>query len=202
VRHAIVLLAVLGGLSPLRAQRSTEMTVTVVNQGGLGAELAVRALFADDQFPAAMEAGFPLYLEFRMELREKRSLWDRTATAVKWERVVLYDPVRDRYVVEDADGTEIVKEREALERRLAGPWRVPMEPAKPGRFYYKAVLIARTLSDEDVDEVFAWLKGDPVDSLRRERPGFIARTARRLLVQVAPLPTMTVEAKSPTFSYP
>ena len=202
MRRAIGTLALLAGLArPLAGQGPPDVTLAVRTTDGVAAEVVVRDLFTDDRFRAAMESGFPLYLEYRIELREARSLWDRTETAVTWERVVLWDPVRERYVVEDAEGTEFVGNLGALERRLSGPWRVQFELDGAGEFYVKAVLTARTLSDEDVDEVFAWLKGES-DMPERSRPGFITRTARRLLVQVAPLPAMSVETRSPSFPYP
>jgi hypothetical protein len=159
-------------------------------------------VLTDDRFIGAMESGFPLYVEFRVELRQPRSLWDRTVARAVWERVVLYDPVRARYVLEDPDGTEIVADRAALERRLAGPWRVLLASDDHGRFYYRAVVRARTLSDQDVDEVFAWLKGEDVETVETRRPGFLTRVARRLLVEVAPLPSLELQARSATFAIP
>jgi hypothetical protein len=65
-----------------------------------------------------------------------------------------------------------------------------------------AVLNARTLSDEDLDEVFAWLEGEAGRAPRHERPGWITRTARRHLVLVASLPATTVEAQSADVTLP
>ena len=59
-----------------------------------------------------------------------------------------------------------------------------------GTLYYTATVTARTLSDEDVDEVFDWLRGD-TDSEAKKR-GLFTRTARKLLVQVAPLPRLSI----------
>ena len=69
----------------------------------------------------------------------------------------------------------------------------------PGEFYFHAAVSARTLEDEDVDEVFGWLKGEHPDSIRRNRPGIVTRAARRLLVQLAPLPRVTLEAETERF---
>ena len=46
------------------------------------------------------------------------------------------------------------------------------------------------------------LKGEYHDSVPVERPGFLARTARSLLIKVAPLPQMELEARTPDFRYP
>ncbi len=163
--------------------------------------MALRALLADNRYLEAMESGFPLYVEYRVELRESRSLWDRTVVRQDWEFVVLYDPVRDRYLLEDAEGSEVVPTRGLLEGRLGRPYVVRMQPDRQGEFHYHVAVDARTLSDEDVDEVFAWLKGENVDSLPVERPGWVTRTARRLLIQIAPLPRVHLEGRTEDFRF-
>ena len=74
---------------------------------------------------------------------------------------------------------------------------VELEPTEAGTFYYQVSVRARTLSDEDVDEIFAWLRGNGADSVRP--PNIFSRTARRLLVQMAPLPRLRREGKSQEF---
>ncbi|UCG85668.1 MAG: DUF4390 domain-containing protein [Gemmatimonadota bacterium] len=166
------------------------------------ARVSLHGLLDDDRFLSAMESGFPLYLEYRVELREARSLWDRTVAAVDWQFVVLYDPVRRRYRLEYHDGTDYLPDVTALSQRLEDVYRIhELQPDRPGEYYFAAVVNATTLTDEDVDEVFAWLRGEGADSLRRDRPGFVTRTARKLLVRVAPLPRMQIEGKSDKFEH-
>jgi hypothetical protein len=165
------------------------------------AYVTLHDLLSDDRYLRAMESGFPLHLQYAVDLREARSLWDRTVVRVEWEFVVLYDPVRERFVVEDSAGTAVVPNPRMLRQALASVYEVGLEPDDDGEFYYRAVVSVRTLDDEDVDEVFAWLKGESADSLRRRRPGLVTRTARRLLVRVAPLPRVTVEGRSEKFRY-
>jgi len=164
------------------------------------ASVSVVGLLADDRFLGAMESGFPLHVEYTVELRESRSMWDRTVSKVQWDYVVLFDPVRERYRLEFSEGTELVRDRVALRQRLETVVTVELSPDQAGDFYYKAMVDARTLDDEDVDEVFAWLKGEDIDSLRPDRPGLLTRTARRLLVRMAPLPRVSLEARSAKFS--
>ena len=203
MRLALLAAACALGLSHgLKAQASSGLALVLSGDSPPAVTVTVAEVLTDDRFIGAMESGFPLYVEFRVELRQPRSLWDRTVARTVWERVVLYDPVRTRYVLEDPDGTEIVADRAALERRLAGPWPVRLAPDSDGRFYYRAVVRARTLSDADVDEVFAWLKGEDVEAVETRRPGFFTRAARRLLVEVAPLPSMELQARSEGFSMP
>jgi len=200
VRTAVFALAWACGLAVGAAgQTRPEVSVELAGDGTPVANVALHDLLADDRFVNAMESGFPLYVAYRVELKQPRSLWDRTVTAVEWEYVVLFDPVRERFNLEDAEGTEVLQDREALRLRLERVFVVELEPDAAGEFYYRASVDARTLSDEDVDEVFAWLKGENVDAARPQRPGFLTRAARRVLVQVAPLPRLQLEAQTPKF---
>ena len=166
------------------------------------ARVSLHGLLDDDRFLSAMESGFPLYIEYRVELRESRSLWDRKVGRLEWEYVVLYDPVRMRYRVEYVDGTDYLPDVSALRQRLQDVYPVSgLQPDQPGEYYFNAVVTVTTLTDEDVDEVFAWLRGEAADSLSRDRPGFVTRTARKLLVRVAPLPRMEIEGKSEKFEH-
>ena len=163
------------------------------------AAVRVRDLLADGQFLSAIRSGFPLYVALTVELREERSLWDRSVDRWVWEYVVVHDPVRDVYVLEDPDGTEEIPDRGVLERKLERVYLVGLAPRAPGRHHYQATVRARTLSDEDVDEVYAWLRGDGADQGDRGRPGLLTRTARKVLVQVAPLPRVTLEGRTGEF---
>ena len=163
--------------------------------------VSVRGLLRDRRYLRAMQSGFPLYVEYSVQLRESRSWLDRTVNELTWEYVVLYDPVREVFSVEDRDGSEELAGTTELRRRLGRVYKFPLSPDRAGRYHYRAKVTARTLSDEDVDEVFAWLKGENADSARLRRPGFFTRTARRLLVRVAPLPRMTLEGRTESFQH-
>jgi hypothetical protein len=149
-----------------------------------------------------MESGFPLYVEFTLELRESKPLWDRDVKSQTFEYVILFDPVRERYVLEDAQGTETIPTLDLLVRRVAEEGEIVLVPEGSGSFYYHISVDVRTLDDSDVDEVFAWLKGENVETTRPDRPGVLARAARRLLVAVAPLPRVHVEARTASFRFP
>lgn len=163
------------------------------------ASVQLRNLLDDRSFVSAMESGFPLHLEYHVELRKTRSSWfDETVDEATVDFVAVYDPVRERFVVENATGTEYLDDEAALSRYLQLVYLLQLEAPEPGRFYYRATVNARTLSDEDVDEVFDWLRGDDDSSEVRTR-GIFTRTARKLLVQVAALPSVTVSARTPEF---
>ncbi len=167
-------------------------------------EVSVRGLLSDRRFLNAMESGFPLYLEYNVALRNSRSGWfDGTEGEFTLEYVVFFDAVRDLYVVEARGVTEQLS-LDDLRNKVAQRYRIEdyFRPEEPGRYYYSATVSARTLSDSDVDEVFAWLKGEGGDSTEFKRPGFVTRTARRLLVRVAPLPRVTLEGRTADFRVP
>jgi hypothetical protein len=187
-------------LSRLSGQAEAEVRVELSGDEVPVASVSVVGLLADERFLSAMESGFPLHVEYTVELRESRSMWDRTVSKVQWDYVVLFDPVRERYQLEFSEGTEIVRDRVVLRQRLEAVVPVALSPDQDGDFYYKAIVDARTLDDDDVDEVFAWLKGEDIDSLRQDRPGILTRTARRLLVRMAPLPRVSLEGRSTKFS--
>jgi hypothetical protein len=188
------------------------MAARLAGQGGPHVALSLRAspaappdavvqvtdLLGDEHFLSAMRHGFALYVALTVQLRESRALWDREVDRWVYEYVVQFDPVRNVYRVEDDATTEEMADRAQLDRRLARVTVVSsLRPDRPGRYHYQAVVTARTLSDEDVNDVYAWLRGD-ADSARA-RPGLLTRAARKLLVEVAPLPRMTLEARSADF---
>jgi hypothetical protein len=184
------------------AQQPTVVVELADDQDSRGAYVSIQGLLADGNFLQAMRSGFPLYLEYQVELRENRSNWfDRGSVEAWWEYVVLYDPVRERFVVEDADGQEELSGEAALMRRLEQVYLVALTPDRSGTFYYAATVTARTLSDSDVDEVFDWLKGED-GATAVKRHGLLTRTARRLLVQVAPLPRLSESGRSEPFVWP
>lgn len=187
---------------PLAAQERPALSVALNDSAGTPeAYVSVRGLLSDERFLSAMEAGFPLHMEYRVELRKTRPLFDRTVSEWTVEYVVLYDPVRDLWFVEDAEGTLELTSQRALQERLSTVYVFGIRPPESGRFHFRAQVRARTLSDEDVDEVFAWLKGEDYDSAHIDRPGFLARTARSLLIRVAPLPQLRLEGRTEDFRY-
>jgi hypothetical protein len=188
------------GATPAAAQGRPRLEVALRSRpdGPSDAVVTLTGLLADGRFLSAMRSGFPLYLGYQVELRESRSMWDRTVAREAREFVVLYQPGREVYQLEDAEGTEEIRQLSDLERKLDAAYVFTgLGPDGPGRYHYRATVAARTLSDEDVDEVFAWLKGEPEAAPRR--PGLVTRAARKLLIQVAPLPRLTVDGRTEEF---
>ena len=185
------------------AQQQPDVVVELRHRGeSPAASVSIRGLLSDARFLSAMQSGFPLYLEYQVELRRTRSNWfDDVVSQTSWEYVVHFDPVRETFVVENAFGREELSGEDALQRLVETVLVFELTPDREGRYYYSATVSARTLSDSDVDEVFDWLKGDD-DTTSVRRHGFITRSARRLLVQIAPLPRFSESAESPKFRWP
>ena len=87
---------------------------------------------------------------------------------------------------------------EALGRALEIPYKVTLAPKGAGRFYYLCRLEVSTLNDTDLREVERWLKGDvsPAVSGRGDLGDALVRGAQRVLVRIAGLPRLTLEARS------
>jgi hypothetical protein len=177
-----------------------DLSLKTSGTGPPQAVVSIHDLLADEQYVSAMRSGFPLYVALTVELRKAQALWDRSVDRQVVEYVVTYDPVRQVYVVEKPDTTEDLGDRAALERKLETVYIVPLNPDGPGQYHYRASVSARMLSDEDVDEVYAWLKGDSASAADRGRPGFLTRAARKVLTQVAPLPRLTLERDTEDFA--
>ena len=190
-------------MSVLFAQDRPTLGVQLDDAGPGVPSLVVRlqGLMTDRRFLRAMQSGFPLYVEYHVDVRESRSNWfDRSVATHDWEFVVLHDPVRETFIAEDTQSTTQLDDEDALSDHLDRVYIIPqLAPEGDGTFYYHVTVTARTLSDEDVDEVFDWLKGQNTDSSSERSRSLITRTARRLLVSVAPLPRLTISKSSPKF---
>lgn len=164
--------------------------------------VSVRGLLGRRAFLDALESGFPLYMEYQVRLRRPQTLRDKTIREDVWELVVVHDPVQDRYTVRTATSTEIIPDRTALANRLSQVTVLPFDGPGDGEFFFDASVTARMLSDDDVDEAFAWLRGEGGDSTRVEDPGLLARFARRVLIRMTALPNVRLEARTERFTVP
>src|SRR3989454_10519419 len=89
-----------------------------------------------------------------------------------------------------------------LERGLELPYRVNLKVKGSGNFYFLCRLDVTTLNDTDLEELTRWLKGDvsPAVSGGGNLGGALARGPQRLLVRIAGLPRLTLEARFETFN--
>jgi hypothetical protein len=121
-----------------------------------------------------------------------------------WDAVAHYDPLADDFVLVRSGGIAARYARiDALAQALQLPYKVTLSPkgAGGGSFYYLCRLEVSTLNDTDLQEVEQWLKGEvtPAVSGRGDLTNAVVRGAQRMLVRIAGLPRLTLEARSETF---
>jgi len=200
VRGGLLVLALFVGAAPRAAAQDPSLTVTI--QNGVPRVQAVQ-LLANGKFVALMRSGLPLRLHYRLELWRTRSSWfDEHASEASWDAVASYDPLADDFIlVRTVGGAARYARVDALARALELPYKVALVPKAKGRFYYLARLEISTLNDTDLREIEEWLKGEvsPAVSGRTDVASVVARSVQRLLVRIAGLPRLTLEARSESF---
>jgi hypothetical protein len=196
VRRGFAVLAfVAAAAAPVAAQSAS---LSIMLQDGVP-RVQANALLADGKFLTLMHSGFPLRLHYRLELWRKRSNWfDEHAGEATWDLVAQYDPLADDFVLVRSAGARRYASGETLGRALAIPYKINLTPRGTGRFYYLCRLEVSTLNDTDLREVEQWLKGEvsPAVSGKGDLGDAMVRGAQRILVRIAGLPRLTLEARS------
>ncbi|HEY6158535.1 MAG TPA: hypothetical protein VIV88_13840 [Gemmatimonadales bacterium] len=200
MRSGLAVFALLGAAaaSPAGAQSPA---LTVILQNGVP-RVQATALLADGKFVALMRSGFPLRLHYRLELWRSRSGWfDQFVSDWSWDAVARHDPLADDFVLLRSNGT-VTRDGTAddLERALEIPYRYNVKVKGTGNFYFLCRLDVSVLNDADLEELMRYLKGDvgPTVSGGGNVGGALARGAQQLLVRIAGLPRLTLEARSET----
>ena len=200
MRRGISVLALLCGLAASAAAQDASLTVTL--QNGVP-RVQAADLLANGKFIGLMRSGFPLRLHYRLEVWRTRSSWfDDHINETAWDAVAHYDPLADDFVFVRSGGTSARYARvEALAQAMQLPYKVTLSPKATGSFYYLCRLEVSTLNDTDLQEVEQWLKGEvtPAVSGRGDLTNAMVRGAQRLLVRIAGLPRLTLEARSEAF---
>jgi hypothetical protein len=206
VRAGLRLLALLAcaaaASSPTAGAQQPSLTVLV--QSGVP-RVQATALLTDGKFVGLMRSGFPLRLHYRLELWRARSGWfDQFVSDWSWDAVANHDPLADDFVLIRTENGAVTRYAtgDSLERALEIPYRVRLAPKGSGKFYFLCRLDVTTLNDTDLAELTRWLKGDvsPAVSGEGNVGGALVRGAQRILVRIAGLPRLTLEARSETFT--
>jgi len=180
------------------AAQEASLSVTLQNETP---RIQATALLANGKFVALMRSGFPLRLHYRLELwREKANWFDEHVNEASWDLVARYDPLADEFILLRSTGaTRRFTSVDALAKALEIPYKVALPAKGPGRFYYLARLEVSTLNDTDLQELEEWLKGEvsPAVSGKGDIGSAAVRGLQRLLVRIAGLPRLTIEARSP-----
>jgi len=180
-----------------------DASLSVTLQNGVP-RVQATALLANGKFVSLMRSGFPLRLHYRLELWRTRSGWfNDHVNETSWDAVVHYDPLADDFVLVRSGGIATRYARvDALARALEVPYKVTLSPKGKGKgsFYYLCRLEVSTLNDTDLQEVEQWLRGEvsPAVSGRGDLTKAVVRGAQRMLVRIAGLPRLTLEARPET----
>ncbi len=197
MRSGLAFLALVGAVTASRAAAQAP-ALTVIIQSGVP-RVQTTALLADGKYAGLMRSGFPLRLHYRLELWRSRSGWfDQYISEAPWDAVARHDPLADDFVLLRSSGTVArYGTPDDLERALEIPYRAPyLKPTSGGNFYFLCRLEVTTLNETDLEELSRFLKGDGGPNLGSA----LARGAQRLVMRIAGLPRLTLEARSETFS--
>jgi len=201
VRPGVAFLVLIGAVTVSRAAAQAP-ALTVIVQSGV-ARAQTTGLLTDGKFVGLMRSGFPLRLHYRLELWRSRSGWfDQYISEAPWDAVARHDPLADDFVLIRTGGRVTrYGTPEDLERALDLPYRVNLKVNGSGNFYFLCRLDLTTLNDTDLEELTRWLRGDVTPAVSGGNlGGALARGAQRLLVRIAGLPRLTLEARSETFN--
>jgi len=202
VRAGPALLAFAAEAAALAPAAAQAPSLTVTLQSDIP-RVQVTGLLGDGKFPDLMRSGFPLRLHYRLELWRSRSGWfDQFVSDHSWDAVARHDPLADDFVLIRTGGSEKRYGAESeLERALEIPYKITLAPRGSGKFYFLCRLEVTTLNDTDLEELTRWLKGDVSPALSGEGNvgKALTRGAQRILVRIAGLPHLTLEARSETF---
>jgi hypothetical protein len=145
-------------------------------------------------------------LHYRVEVWRSRDGWfDLFARQTEWDVVLRHEPLLDQYTLLTVTGSRVQERRyatlDALSAALGFSYQVNVRPTEAGRYYYAASLEVSTLSDSDLDELERFLEGD-LEGVARGREGIgdaLGRGATRMLLRLAGLPSVRLEARTGAF---
>ena len=207
------LLLALAPTEPARSQSPAAVQLQVrlaPDSAGSGARAPIvrsQHLLDDGRWLSALRSGLPVRLHYRVEVWRSREGWfDNFEREAAWDVVVHHEPLMDQYTLLTIVGARARERRyatlDALSAALEFAYRVNVQPARPGRYYFAAALQISTLSDSDLDELQRFLEGDVGDVAQgKERVGdALGRGETRLLLRLAGLPALRLEGRSESFT--
>jgi hypothetical protein len=198
----LAVLALLAGRAAPSPAQQGGPALSVLLQDGVP-RIQVTNLLADGQFVSLMRSGLPLRLHYRLELWRSVSNWfDTHVREAGWDAVAHYDPLADDFVLVRSGGaTTRASTADALGRAITIPYKVTLAATTPGRYYYVCRLDVTTLNETDLQEIERWLKGEVAPAVKGggDLGDAIVRGAQRVLVRIAGLPRLSLEARSAPF---
>lgn len=204
---ALIGLLLLSGMptaAPAQTREPVALEVTT-SPGSHDPTVFTRNLLEDTPWLGTLRQGLPLRLQYRLEVWRSRDAWpDDVIRSIEWTVVIRHEPLLDQFTVtrlgpfRGPPVTRRLGTAGALAEWLKVGLSYPvLTPKDAGRYYYAASLSVATLSDSDLDKFERVLRGelDPGSS----ESGGIAERARRLVLQLAGLPTATLSDQSDQF---
>ncbi len=183
-----------------------EVRLTTPSASGSRAPIVQsKDLLSDERWVSALRSGLPVRLHYRVEVWRSREGWfDNFERENQWDVVVRHEPLLDQYslltIITGRGRERRFATLDALSAALGFSFQVNIQPGSPGRYYYAAAVEISTLSDSDLDELRRFLEGDPDDPAGKGKVGdVLGRGATRLLLRIAGLPTLRLEARSEAF---
>lgn len=178
--------------------REVRLEVTV-DPSSHNPTLFTRNLLEDTPWLGTLRQGLPLRLQYKLEVWRSREAWlDEQVRQIEWTVVVRHEPLLDQFTVtrlgpfRGPPVTRRLGTAGALAEYLKVGLSFPvLTPREPGRYYYAASLSVATLSDSDLDKFERALRGE-IDPGSNDGGG-IAERARRLVLQLAGLPTANLK---------
>jgi hypothetical protein len=163
-------------------------------------------LLGDGRWLTALRSGLPVRLHYRIEVWRSREGWfDLFDRQTEWDVVLRHEPLLDQYTLLTITGTRVQERRyatlDALNAALGFSFQVNVRPRDRGEYYYAASLEISTLSDSDLDELERFLEGD-LGGVTEGKEGIgdaLGRGATRLLLRLAGLPSLRIEARTGAF---
>ena len=202
----LLLAAPRAGLSQNRITLEVALAADSTPSGSRDPILRARDLVSDDRWSSMLRSGFPIRMHFQVELWRDRDVWfDALERQVEWDIVVRREPLLDQYTVNTITPASVGERRYAtlgaLTSALEYAYRITIGPTDPGDYYYAGVLGLATLSDTDLEELDRFLRGDlgSAASGGESLGDAVSRGAKRLLLRLAGLPSLRLEARSERF---
>ena len=210
MRARVALAALALTTFPVAAQRRPELEIALPSAEVLATEgPLVRAMnvLSDPKVRRLLDSGFPVYLQFRVELWSAGGFFNSLRGTTEWDVVVRYDALGKRYQLVRLVGDRVFASARFAEfatvvAEVERPYRVPLPARRQvDRQYYNVVLQLDALSRDDLDELELWLKGELRPAVRGDRnPGTaIGRGVRELVVRLLGAERWNLEKRSATF---
>ncbi len=183
-----------------------------VDLDGTTPVITVSHVLDDSQLEDLMKNGFPVRLDFRLELWRTGGVFNELERVQTWQMLVQYnpDPYQKVYRVVRHNGRQTesfgaMASLDSVDALLARPYRVSLPPRRPGaKYYYNLVLDVESLNVNDLSEMERWLNGDVRPAVQGKGNPFSAlfNGIGRLLARVLGGTKRNYEATSPIFTAP